>query len=52
MGKGGERPSAGKKAKNKPEKPTDEDRAKNLKGSDDNDNSGGGGSSGGGGQRK
>lgn len=56
MGKGGggERPSAGKKAKNKPEKPSDEDRAKNLKGSDDNDNSGGGGSSssGGGGQRK
>lgn len=57
MGKGnggGERPAAGRKAKNKPEKPTDEDRAKNLKGSDDNDNSGGGGgsSSGGGGQRK
>ena len=55
MGKGGggERPSAGKKGKNKPEKPTDEDRAKNLKGSDDNDNNGGGGSSGGGGgQRK
>jgi len=38
MGKGGgERPGGGKRAKNKPTKPADEDRVKNLKGNDDSE---------------